>query len=502
MQYASCITWSLADLLEGWAKVSTQYKNIGISGLSLDSRNIQSGDLFFALQGQQSHGLEFSKQVIENDAAAIVWDNSQIAEKIVLPKEIPCIAISSLQQQIGLIASRFYQNPSEKINVICVTGTDGKTSVSQFISQALNKLNISCGVIGTLGYGVYPDLNLSSHTTPNAICMHAFLKRFYENEVYFAVIEGSSHGLKQGRLNGVVVDTAIFTNLGRDHMDYHKNFDDYADSKRLLFKFPALKNAVVNIDDDFGKQLVNDLDNTINLVTYSQAENGNGRDSHIFAKNTLISNKGINFEIISTWGNASIETNVFGRFNVGNILAAMGALLVNGYSFKDTLKAISSIRTVPGRMELISAKSDVPSVFIDYAHTPQALSNVLQALQEQCMGDLWCIFGCGGDRDRGKRPLMAEVVERYADHAIITDDNPRTEDPNTIAEDIVVGFSNSTNYQLIHDRKQAITYAIKNASTEDTVLIAGKGHEAVQIINNKSYIFDDKEIASLLLKAL
>ncbi len=502
MQRASSNTWLLADLLEGWSNVQKPYADTMISGISMDSRFTSEGDLFLAVQGLQSHGLEFSDQAIEKGAAAIAWETDSRIQLEDLPDNFPCISIPILQQQTGLIAKRFFHHPSEHINIIAVTGTDGKTSVSQFIAQAFALLNTNCGVIGTLGYGVYPDLDFATHTTPDPIRIQAQLHHFYQNEVMHAVIEASSHGLKQGRLNSVDVNTAIFTNLGRDHMDYHQNFDDYSNSKRILFELHSLKNAVINIDDQFGLRLANSLNNAVNLVTYSQHRNIVGDNSFLYVEKILCTNNVYSIDIASTWGAACIETNLVGRFNISNLLAVMGALLVSGYSFEDAVKVISFLDTVPGRMEIVSENENVPTVIIDYAHTPQALNNVLQALKEQCDGKLWCVFGCGGDRDSGKRALMAEAVERITKYAVVTDDNPRSEDPAKIAKQIISGFSSSANYQLIHDRQKAIEYAIKNASINDTVLIAGKGHETVQIINSRHMPFNDRKVANQYLKEI
>ena len=500
MQIGSSNSWSLADLLQGWSTVQSPYANTVISGLCMDSRFTSKGDLFMAVKGLQSHGLVYSQQAIRKGAAAIAWEFDPKVKDNDLPNDVPCISIPSLQQQAGFIAHRFYHRPSDHINVIGITGTDGKTSVSQFIAQAFANLNYTCGVIGTLGYGIYPDLGSATLTTPDAVRMQKLMHHFFVKEIKHAVIEASSHGLKQGRLNSISFDTAIFTNLGRDHMDYHQDLEDYGSSKRILFQMQGLKNAIINIDDEFGLQLVNDLDSSIGLVTYSQCGKSTGIGSYVCADKITHTNKVNRIKIMSSWGNASIKTSLLGKFNISNLLAVISALLVSGCSFEDTIKAVSSLGTVPGRMDLVTKNENAPSVIIDYAHTPQALSNVLHALHEQCTGKLWCVFGCGGDRDPGKRALMAEAVEQFADNAVITDDNPRSEDPSEIVKDIISGFSQSANYQLIHNRQQAIEYAIKNASLEDTVLIAGKGHEAVQIINNSHLPFDDKKIAEQILK--
>lgn len=503
------INWPLGKLLKGWATLQENITATAITGLSLDGRLTHKGDLFFALQGLQQHGLKYSQQAITNGASAVAWEVSELIGENDLSNSIPHVAIDDLQNKLGLICQRFYHNPSAEMNVIAVTGTDGKTSVSQFISQALHQLKQPCGVIGTLGYGIYPDFSQASHTTPDAVRMHGLLHDFTLNKINHVVVEASSHGLSQGRLNGVEVDTAVFTNLGRDHMDYHQSIDDYFKAKRLLFLSPKLKNAVLNIDDEAGAQLADEFSNSLQLISYSINSNKTHAGSYINAENIKSVNGGTHFEIDSSWGKAEVTTRLIGKFNISNLLAVAGALLASEIEFEKVIKIIAAIQTVPGRMEFItpvinSDENTLPVVVVDYAHTPQALINVLKVLREQCDGKLWCVFGCGGNRDQGKRKLMAEAVEKYADVAVVTDDNPRFEDPEKITNEIVSGFSStfsgSPNYSLIHDRKQAIEYAIKHARAKDFVLIAGKGHEAVQIINHDHLPFDDKKIAREVLR--
>lgn len=509
MQSNAPICWPLYKLLEGWATVQEDHSEISITGLSLDSRSAKKGDLFFAMQGLQQHGLEHAPQAIANDAAAIVWESSNEVSAKTLPTQVPCLEVDKLQGGLGHICQRFYSNPSAHMNVIAVTGTDGKTSVSQFIAQALQQLNANCGVMGTLGYGIYPSFSAASHTTPDAVRVQGLLYEFYLGEVNNVVLEASSHGLSQSRLNGVEIDTAVFTNLGRDHMDYHPTVEDYFKSKRLLFQNTYLKNAVVNIDDEFGVRLATEFSDQLNVISYSIEQSAKSSENHsvnyIYAVNIHSQAGETSFEIDSSWGNAVVKTSLLGKFNISNLLAVMGSLLASNIEFDDAIKAISALQTVPGRMELIDvakgSNKSSPTVVVDYAHTPQALMNVLKVLKEQCESKLWCVFGCGGNRDRGKRKLMAEAVEQFADVAVVTDDNPRFEDPEKITDEIVLGFSSASNYFLIHDRKNAIEYAIQHADKNDVVLIAGKGHETIQIIEHEHLSFDDKKIASTVLQA-
>ncbi len=492
----SSFSWPLADLLGGWVRVPPMYSDTAITGLGLDSRTIEAGALFLATQGTCQHGLQYARQARARGVAAIAWEPGPQAPKEYLPDDLPCMPVPGLHQQIGPIARRFYRNPSDRLQVIGVTGTDGKTSVSQFLAQALAQLGIRCGVIGTLGSGIHPALEAEAHTTPDAIRVQALLHGFLEKEIRQVVLEASSHGLKQGRLNGVDVDTAIFTNLGHDHMDYHASRDDYANSKRILFQAEGLKHAVINVDDAFGRALAEEADEHIQVIRYSCGVPFTDRQPHVLAREVVASQKGTVIEIDSSWGCGSVDTELRGTFNVSNLLAVAGALLANGHALDEVIAAVSCVRTAPGRMEWIRGGRNAPRVLVDYAHTPQALTGVLQVLRESCTGRLWCVFGCGGDRDSGKRKYMARAVQSLADHAVVTDDNPRFEDPEDIVGDVVSGFSPAASYSVIHDRKQAIASAIRQAKPGDTVLIAGKGHETVQIIEAERLPFDDRKVAA------
>lgn len=477
-------------------RVPPVHSDTVITGLGLDSRTIEAGALFLATQGTCRHGLQYARQAKARGVAAVAWEPSPQAPTKTLPDDLPCIRIPGLQQQIGPIARRFYRNPSEHIHVIGVTGTDGKTSVSQFLAQAFAQMGIPCGVIGTLGYGIHPALEPEAHTTPDAIRVQALLHGFLEKEIRQVVLEASSHGLKQGRLNGVDVDTAIFTNLGHDHMDYHVSRDDYANSKRILFQAEGLKHAVINVDDAFGRTLAQEAGDHIQVVAYSCDMPSTDRQPYVLARDVVASQKGTVVEIDSSWGCGTIDTELHGPFNVSNLLAVAAALLASGHALDEVIAAVSCVRSAPGRMEWVRGGRNAPGVLVDYAHTPQALTGVLQVLRESCTGRLWCVFGCGGDRDSGKRKYMAQAVESLADHAVVTDDNPRFENPEDIVGDVVSGFSSAASYSVIHDRKQAIAAAIRQAKPGDTVLIAGKGHETLQLIEGERLPFDDRAVAA------
>ena len=385
------ISWSLDDLLKDYVTLQEEYSLISVTGLSIDSRSTQAGDLFFALKGLQQHGLLHSQQAIDNGAVAIAWESSDEIKLQDIPKELPCIEIDNLQTKLGLIGQHFYTDVSKHMHVIGVTGTDGKTSVSQFIAQALHSLNATCGVIGTLGYGIYPNYKQASHTTPDALTTHGLLYNYNTDGAKHAVIEASSHGLVQGRLNGVNINTAVFTNLGRDHMDYHTSVEAYGEAKKLLFKTTDLQHAVINVDDEFGQKLASEFSDQLNMITYSIYGNSKQSDNYIKAKNIKFSVGETSFEISSNWGHASVTTKLVGSFNVSNALAVMAALLANGIDFEHAVTAVQSMQTVPGRMEFIdpiAAQKKSPTVVVDYAHTPQALDNVLKVLRAQCVGKL------------------------------------------------------------------------------------------------------------------
>ena len=492
--------WLLTDLLAGYAQMQKISNDVMISGLSLDSRTVEPGDLFFAVQGTEEHGLRYSEQAAARGAAALVWEPGTQARKDKLPSSVPCIKVPELRHIVGHIAGRFYQNPSAHLNVIGVTGTDGKTSVSQYIAQAYEQLEIPCGVIGTLGYGVHPSLTGARITTPDAVYMQALLQGFVSAGIPHVVIEASSHGLKQGRLNGISVDTAVFTNLGRDHLNYHTSLNDYKNSKRILFQVPGLKNTVINGDDAFGRRLAHEAGSHLCVVSYTCDKRYSAADYYVHAQKIHCGERSTEIDIHSSWGDAVIKTDLCGKFNVSNILAAAGVLLVNGHGLDEVTHVLSFVRTAPGRMEWITGTQNSPTVLVDYAHTPQALSSVLQALRETCTGKLWCVFGCGGDRDQGKREFMARAVESLADHAVITDDNPRYEDPEGIVQDVMRGFSSAASYSVIHDREQAIVFAINEAGPGDTVLIAGKGHETMQLVKGECLYFDDRKTAARCLQ--
>lgn len=496
-------TKNLAFLLagDGASDGGEEILNLTIDGLSLDSRAIETGDLFIALGGEKSCGLNFSSDVEARGAAAIAWDATDarcqsLAEGVENKAHIPVIPVADLAKKTGEISARFYDQPSRSMHVIGVTGTDGKTSVSHIIAQALSETDLPCGFIGTIGVGALDDLHAATHTTPNAITLQKHLSDFLTKKYTSVVMEVSSHALDQGRVNGVVFDTAVFTNLGRDHLDYHQDLESYAAAKKKLFASPELKHAVINIDDAYGQSIINDLPEDVMHMTY-----GFSLEADVCVQKVTQTKKGLDIHVQTPVGEAQLHSQLIGDFNVSNLLAALAVMLVSGTALDAAVLQLKNVRAIPGRMERIPADdSRAPMVVIDFAHTPQALTAALGALRALAKNQLWCVFGCGGDRDKGKRPEMAIAAESFADRVIVTSDNPRTESAENIIEDICAGFKAPEQVEVIQDRKDAIAFAIQHANQNDVILVAGKGHEKFQLIGNEKIAFDDCFIAKALLE--
>ncbi len=487
-------------------------KNCAISGLSLDSRQVQAGDLFIACRGSCVHGVHYISKAIKAGAAAVVWEDNGLdeGENIVqlIPEStsIPVLKVANLRGSCGLIASRFYGDPSEKLSMIGVTGTDGKTSCAQFIAQALNKAKVNTGIMGTLGYGMADQIVAASHTTPDALRVHQLINEMQQQQAKVIVMEASSHGLDQGRVNGVLFNTAILTNLSRDHLDYHLTVEAYAEAKRKLFSSPGLKNAILNIDDNFGRllaaQLANESVGNINVIGYSlEPAIAASQEIPVISLTELrLLPSGMRMHIESPWGRATVNTSLMGHFNASNLLATLAALTTQGVSFREAAELLETLETVPGRMESFVGHMDQPRVIVDYAHTPDALRQVLTALRRHGPKKLWCVFGCGGDRDKGKRPLMGQAAEELADFVTVTDDNPRKESAELIVEHIMQGIKHSENITIEHDRAIAISTVIAAASAGDLVLVAGKGHETTQTVGDKQLPFSDREYVTHCLR--
>ena len=486
----------LQDLLKGYVNdLDNNVNEITIEGLSFDSRTIQNNYLFLAVKGETVNGIEFINNALEQGAAAVLWDANAQVDSIKLNwrknsqgNEIPIIAAENLQRLAGEIASRFYNEPSKKIPVCGVTGTNGKTSCADFIAQMMN-VDAPCGLMGTLGSGVYPELTETGFTTPDAISCQQWLADIESRNAKFAVMEVSSHALIQGRVSGIQFDSAVFTNLSRDHLDFHGDMQSYADAKSTLFKTAGLKNAIINIDDEAGRNIIDELEKEIKCIRYGLNKT---YKPDVFGSDVQLNEQGLSMQVTTPWGEGQLQAPVIGDFNASNLLAVLSVMLIQGIGFEESLKRIKTIKSVAGRMQRFGGDTS-PLVIVDFAHTPDALAQALTSLRQHTQHDLWCVFGCGGDRDKGKRPLMGTIAEENADFIVLTNDNPRSENPDLIIEDIKSGLSSEIKVSVEQDRQAAIHFAIKQAKAGDVVLIAGKGHENYQLIGDKKYPFDDAE---------
>ncbi|MBX2837017.1 MAG: UDP-N-acetylmuramoyl-L-alanyl-D-glutamate--2,6-diaminopimelate ligase [Gammaproteobacteria bacterium] len=477
--------------------------DIEVFGVCLDSRLVQSGDLYLCISGYSTHGLEFVEQALANGAVAVATDSGSLqkhpyAADLLSRHQIPTVEVPDLKQSVGALAARFYDDPSRCLSVVAVTGTDGKTSVCRFVADALVELNVSCGYIGTLGWGVTNALKPSALTTPDAVSLQRMLASMVDEGVHVVALEASSHGIAEGRLDAVHVEIAVLTNLGRDHLDYHGSVEAYAAAKLKLFQKANLGCAVVNINDSLGQRIaVGDcgIDATVRRVTFSTDDSV---AANVMARNIQLNAAGIAFDLVDDTHTQAVQSQLMGRFNVDNLLACHAVLTVLGQAANDAIRAVEQVSPVLGRMETFTG--DVrPLVVVDYAHTPQALGAALRAVKEHCSGQLWVVFGCGGDRDPGKRASMGSVAE-IADNVVVTDDNPRTEQPAHIRAQIIAGMSEPDRAIEIGDRHQAIRHAIDNAQAQDLILVAGKGHEDYQIVGEQRLIFSDRIAVQELLE--
>ena len=469
-------------------------KDVLISGLTLDSRQVQTGDLFFACQGTSVDGRLFINEALQKGARAVLVEGP---DAFSLNEGVPIISIPHLSHQISAIAARFYHHPAQSMEIIGVTGTSSKTSCTYFLAQVLQQLGHPCGVIGTMGHGIYGDIKSAGLTTPDAITVQRILAEFEAQGVKYVAMEVSSHSLMQGRVEAVPFKVGVFTNLTQDHLDYHGTMDAYGAAKRRLFADLSTQYAVINQDDPFGRTLINALPNKKNMIAYG-LQKSTLVDS-VFAEQVKL-DYGMSAHVVTPWGEGELQTTLIGRFNLSNVLAVLAVLGTLKIPLTAALACLKNIRSVPGRMEMMGG-NEQPLVVVDYSHKPDSLEKALQALRPHCRGKLYCVFGCGGDRDRGKRPLMAAIAERFADHVIVTDDNPRTENPEQIVADIMRGFVHPEKIIVQHDRSQAIRNSIQYAQRGDCVLIAGKGAETYQQIGERKIPFSDVEQVREMLDA-
>jgi UDP-N-acetylmuramoyl-L-alanyl-D-glutamate--2,6-diaminopimelate ligase len=449
--------------------------------LRINSSEVQKGDVFLALPGTKTHGNQFIEKALAAGAVLVLTDTQSTLndERIVV--------VPKLVELLSSLAAAFYPHQAQQL--VGITGTNGKSSTAIFVNQLAVLLQQQAAVIGTLGYGDYRSLTPLNNTTPHLVDIHRILSTEAAKDCSLVAMEVSSHALVQQRVAGLQFEVAVFTNLTRDHLDYHGTMQAYGEAKALLFKADLAKKAVINVSDDFGRQLATDC--TLPVLAYGQLKDCQGYSEYLAYDQLEITPLGYQFRLSSHLGQQLLQLKVLGEFNIQNVLAALGAMLQLGHSFEALVAAAEQLSSVPGRIEQFYQAERKVMAVVDYAHTPDALEQTLLAVRNHCQGQLWVVFGCGGDRDKGKRPLMGAIAERLADQVIITADNPRTEDVMAICLDIAAGCAQQQ-YQLSPDRKTAIRTALEQAKAGDLVLIAGKGHEDYQIIGHEVLPYDER----------
>jgi len=507
--------------LHQWAVEQMAVLNVPVTRLVTDSRAIRHGDTFVAYPGEKSDGRQFIASAIQNGANAVIYE-AQLSVQRGEPGsfvwndawQVPSLAVADLRHRAGWLADAVYGMPSEKLWVVGITGTNGKTSTSHWIAHALSAAGKRCAVIGTLGNGFIggngqdAGLKATANTTPDAVRVHGLLADYLRESAQSVAMEVSSHALSQGRVNAVRFNVAMLTNLSRDHLDYHGDMQSYAAAKRKLFDWQQLGFVVLNLDDEYGIELAESLQgNNAEVIAYGLSDRALQLAERlglrmVYGNLLEMSGQGLKLAVHSSWGAAQLDSALIGRFNAANLLGSLAVLLVSGVALNDAVAALGRVQPVRGRMQRLG-NAQQPTVVVDYAHTPDALEKVLLALREVSIasgGRVVCVFGCGGDRDRGKRAMMGTVAEKYSDLCIVTSDNPRGENPDEIIAEIVGGMSGKK-HQIVVDRAAAIQGAIRQARRGDTVLIAGKGHEDYQEINGVRHPFNDVSVAQQALRA-
>ena len=483
---------ALMWLLDGIAMIPLTEARV--SDLTIDSREVLPGSLFFALPGQNAHGVKFAAEAARRGASVVLWDPMGDVQLPALPPEVYAAAVPNLQTLVGRIADRFFNWPSSHLRITAITGTNGKTTCAYLLAQSLERLGKAAAYMGTIGWGRPATLAEPTHTTPDAVTVHRILSKLRASGVREVAMEVSSHALDQGRVDGVRFQVAAFTNLTRDHLDYHGTMHRYGEAKAKLFQHAELAHIVLNVGDEFGRALAQRYTGSAAVIAVSVGGSGSGwlAERAMYASEVRLNARGISIGVDGSFGKLNLETRLMGRFNAENSLVVMACLVSLGVSLKEAADALAACGPVPGRMEVVHAQAcNQPIVVVDYAHTPDALSKALSAAREHCQGALWCVFGCGGDRDAGKRPIMGAIADELADQIIVTDDNPRSEDPQAITDGILSGMK-SSRARVIHERGAAIGAALKEARAADLVLIAGKGHEDYQIYGQTRRSFSDR----------
>ncbi|GLS82193.1 UDP-N-acetylmuramoyl-L-alanyl-D-glutamate--2,6-diaminopimelate ligase [Paraferrimonas haliotis] len=480
----------IRDLLAPWFHYAGPES---FNNLQLDSRAVTEGDLFIAIPGHAVDGRRYIDAAITNGAAAVLCHSDDAKQHgVIEQRQVPVIFVSELSSQLAAIARQAYPFDGAKTQLIGVTGTNGKTSVSQLMAQLSSLLNEPAAVLGTIGNGMWGHLQDSVNTTSDPITTARQLNEFQQAKARLVSMEVSSHGLVQGRVATLPFSVAVFTNLSRDHLDYHGDMRNYALAKRRLFEFRKLKHRLFNIDDHIGLTWKNEFADQAHSYSIKT-------DADYQACNVRYSDDGVNAELVTAQGRYSLYSPLLGPFNLSNLIAALAALHLAGYELADLVSACAHIQPINGRMERFAAHNSATAV-VDYAHTPDAIEHALQALRPHTKGKLWCVFGCGGDRDKGKRPLMAKAAEQNADVLVLTEDNPRSESVAEILRQMQQGLTQPQAAQLIPQRKAAIRYALTHAAADDLVLIAGKGHETYQEVLGQKYDYDERAFVRQVLQ--
>jgi UDP-N-acetylmuramoyl-L-alanyl-D-glutamate--2,6-diaminopimelate ligase len=511
----------LADLTAGFVAVPA---DIVVSDVTLDSRAAVPGGLFLACKGRTSHGLKFAEQAVARGARAVLYEESPDA---ITPNFSPGVfvaAVPLLSQRASLIADRFFGAPSQSLTMAGITGTNGKTTCAWLLAQALQFCGRPAAYMGTLGYGRPPTVTATEHTTSDAVSVQRHLAALRSLGAECVCMEVSSHALDQDRVTGVRFNTAAFTNLTRDHLDYHGTMKAYGAAKTRLFAWPSLANRVINIDDAFGQQLASQLSPARLVITTQKgvaADSALRKAEYVRASRVTPDPAGLVIGVDSSWGPGELTVRLIGEFNVDNVLTVLAVLLSWNIPLAQAMRALEQCRAASGRMEMFGGRGLTPLAIVDYAHTPDALAKALGAARLHCRGELRVVFGCGGDRDAGKRPLMGRIAAELADDIIVTDDNPRTEDPARIVADILAGIAGDAagtrgagavreagsagNARVApvvveHDRALAIRLALQRSGPDDVVLVAGKGHEDYQIYGKERRPFVDQAIVTAALE--
>ncbi len=491
---------SLTWLLDGI--VALDAAPIPIVDLALDSRDVRPGSLFFALAGARGHGLDFAQEAAARGASVVLWEP---AADLAAPEPragVFAAPVPQLRSVLGRIADRFFGWPSQYLRICGITGTNGKTTCAYLLAQCLERLGLPSAYIGTLGLGRVAALAAPTHTTPDVIRLHRTLAELKALGVREVAIEVSSHALDQGRVDGVRFHSAAFTNLTRDHLDYHESMEAYGEAKARLFARPELQHRIFNVGDEFGRRLAERFAGSVPTTVVWVGDGGFAWLAAQWLQVTSLRAdvRGLSLALAGSYGPLALRSSLIGRFNGENLVLVLACLIACGVPPDAAATALGACSAAPGRMEVVAAEGDgKPLAVIDYAHTPDALAKALNALREHCRGLLWCVFGCGGDRDAGKRPIMGGIVAALADRIIVTDDNPRSESPAAITDAILAG-TGAGNVRVIHDRGEAIATALGEAAAGDVVLIAGKGHEEYQIYGTERRAFSDRREAERILR--